>query len=559
MVTSSRKPDAAKLRRTITKRQSALDSIRSSWESHWRQCSEVILPRKGRFLWTDQNRGGTVNQSILDNTPNLAARTLTSGLMSGLTSPANPWFKLVLQNDYLSQSHEVRVWLETVEETIRQIFARSNVYQSLHSAYEELGVFGTAAIMVYKDFDSIIHTQALTAGQYWLAENYRNRIDTIYRRATLTVAQIVEEFAGVGPNKDWSNISLHVKNLYENGDLDKTFPILHAVEPNPDYAPGVVLSWKKRFRSVWLEEGGDQDKILRHSGFDHFPALCPRWHPTPGDVYGRSCGMDALEDARQLQAQQRAKQRGIEKMVDPPLNAPAGSLINDLPGGINFYDIGGMTPPMASPLYQVQPRLAELAQDMEEVRNRVRNAFFADLFLLVANDDRSGITATEIQVRREEKMTMLGPVLEQLHHELLDPLIDLTFAYASEMEILPSAPEEIQGEAFRPQYISVLSQAQRLSAAPAIERGVGFIGNIAQSTPEVLDIVDIDETVRTYWNSVGAPEKGLLSPDDVDEIRQQRAEQQQQQREVQQVAEGAELLADVTDRPNALTELMQGL
>ena len=36
-------------------------------------------------------------------------------------------------------------------------------------------------------------------------------------------------------------------------------------------------------------------------------------------------------------------------------------------------------------------------------------------------------SATEIVERREEKMVMLGPVLERLHDELLDPLIGRVF------------------------------------------------------------------------------------------------------------------------------------
>lgn len=556
-------PSAEALRKAILTRHAALNTERSQWESHWRDCARFILPRKGRFLWTDANRGGSVNNAIIDNTPTMSLRTLASGLMSGLTSPARPWFKLVTREPGLMEEPGVKIWMEECEDLLREIFNRSNIYQALHSTYEELGCFGTGVVLIYSDFHTVIRAEALTAGQYWLATSNRGEVDTLFRRVSMTVGQIVEEFAPLqGDKRDFSTISTTVKSLWDNGNRDAKFAILHAIEPNPDHKHDARLSWRKRYRSIWIEEGGEQSKILRRSGFDVFPALCPRWHPTPGDVYGRSCGMDALEDSRQLQAQQRAKQRGIEKMVDPPLNAPAGSLVNDLPGGINFYDIGGATPPMASPLYQVQPRLAELAQDMEEVRRRVRDAFFADLWLMITEIDRTGVTATEIDARREEKMLMLGPVLEQLHHELLDPLIDLAFAHAQRAGILPEPPEAVLGQKLQVQYTSQLSQAQRATATGSIERVIGFSGNLAGIDPSVLDSINLDETVRTYGDAIGAPAKIMRSPDEVEAIRQQRAQAAQEQEAMQQsttIAQNLELVAKATDRPNAVTALADSL
>jgi DNA-binding IscR family transcriptional regulator len=52
-------------------------------------------------------------------------------------------------------------------------------------------------------------------------------------------------------------------------------------------------------------------------------------------------------------------------------------------------------------------------------RAHQRGAYYADLFLMLANDDRSNVTATEIAERHEEKLLMLGPVLERLHNEML--------------------------------------------------------------------------------------------------------------------------------------------
>ena len=40
------------LRKHCQRRLNALRRERASWESHWRELGEHILPRRGRFLWT---------------------------------------------------------------------------------------------------------------------------------------------------------------------------------------------------------------------------------------------------------------------------------------------------------------------------------------------------------------------------------------------------------------------------------------------------------------------------------------------------------------------------
>jgi len=61
-----------------------------------------------------------------------------------------------------------------------------------------------------------------------------------------------------------------------------------------------------------------------------------------------------------------------------------------------------------------------LSADIRETQERVKDAFYANLFLMMAESGPREITAREIDERHEEKMLMLGPVLERLHDELLD-------------------------------------------------------------------------------------------------------------------------------------------
>ena len=80
------KPQTKRERYNILRAQ--LDNERSSFLTDWRECNDFILPRRGRFLISDVNKGGRRNKGIIDSTATLAVRTLRSGMMAGITPTA---------------------------------------------------------------------------------------------------------------------------------------------------------------------------------------------------------------------------------------------------------------------------------------------------------------------------------------------------------------------------------------------------------------------------------------------------------------------------------------
>ena len=88
----------------------------------------------------------------------------------------------------------MRLWLDDVASRMFRVFARSNLYNALAVAYEELGVFGTAAMVVVEDEKEIVRAYPLTAGEYWLAASERLTVNTLYRALSMTTFQLVERF-----------------------------------------------------------------------------------------------------------------------------------------------------------------------------------------------------------------------------------------------------------------------------------------------------------------------------------------------------------------------------
>jgi hypothetical protein len=523
----------------IFTRWGQLKAERASFVPHWQELSMNLLPRNGRFFVQDRDRGIRKHNSILDNTGTRAVRTLGAGMMSGVTSPARPWFRLATADPDMMTNHDVKVWLKAVQERMMQVFARSNTYMALHQVYIELGVFGTAANVVMDDYETVIHHYPSTVGEFCIAANYRGKVDTLYREFQKTVGELVKEFG-------LENCSKAVQNLYRRGTLDAWVTVVHAIEPRADRdttkLDGKNMAWK----SVYFEIGADKEQYLSEGGYKTFPALCPRWDKAGGDIYGGSPGMEVLGDVKQLQHEQLRKANAIDYKTKPPLQVPTslkGRNAEMFPGGITYVDTTGAGKAIQS-MWDVNLDLQHLLLDIQDVRERVKAGFYADLFLLLSNDDRSGITATEVAERHEEKLLMIGPVLERLHNELLDPLVNNTFTKLLTAGALPPPPQALMGQEINVQYISILAQAQRAIGTQSIDRFVMQLGQIAQVKPDVLDKFDADKWADIYSDDLGVDPELVVASDQVALIRQQRAQQQAQA----QAAQHANMAADTAQK-----------
>ena len=520
----------------VLQRLGILKSERASWFAHWQELTLYILPRNGRYFVQDRNRGQRRHNNIYDSTATVANRTLAAGLMGGLTSPARPWFRMSTPDTDLAKRADVKEWLSLLTTIVLDIFAKSNTYRALHTHYQELGCFGTSASVFGRSFKNVIHHYPVTAGEYALAQNWQGEVTTLYREFDKTVGEIVKEF-GIG------NVSNNVKALWDRGQLDKWITIVHAIEPRSDRDMRKRDAKNMPWKSVYYERGGEPDKTLRESGYKKFPGLCPRWDVAGGDIYGNSPGMEALGDVKQLQHQQLRKAQGIDYQTNPPLQIPSalkGKEMDRLPGGNTYYDGAGGPGGKISSMFDVALNLDHLRLDIEDVRTRIRSAFYADLFLMLQNDSQDvRKTATEVAELHEEKMLMLGPVLERLHNELLQPLIDNTIETIFEAGLMPPPPDDLRGQDLNVELTSILALAQRAVATNSIDRFVANLGQIAQFKPEVLDKFDQDEWADYYSDVLGVDPQLVVAADKVAMIRKQRAQQQAQAQQVAQAEQMA--------------------
>lgn len=540
--------EALSARARYIQRFTRLKTERSSWEKHWTDLSDFMLPRRARFTLSDTNRGDARNKKVRDGTPTYAARDTASAMSTALTSAARPWFRLATRDPALMEDGSVRAWLHLAEQRIREAFLRSNVYNALPMIYLDLVIFGTACLFVDEDEQDWLRCYVLPIGSYCLATSPRGVVDTLYREFRMTVRQVVDRWGKT--EEGLARISRSTRDQYERKNFDEWVTVLHVVEPNPDADPDNVDSPALPWRSVYLEVNAeDSQELLSEKGYWERPVLAPRWRVDGEDVYGVAPGMDVLPDTKGLQLLQRRKSEAIDKLVNPPLKAGSElerRKVSLLPGDVTIVPDGSAGVGV-EPIFQVQAQLQYLLEDIGDHQTRIREGLHSDLFKMLTLKSTGQRTAREVEELSQEKMLLLGPTLERLNDDLLDPLIKRVFGLLLRNGLLPPMPEQFRNTLPRVEFLNILSQAQKMTGTVAIERTWEFGVGLAKAKPEVLDVLDADSSLVEYADLVGMNPNHVRDLELVVDERRARAQQaaaMQAAEQAKPVAEAAKTISE---------------
>lgn len=517
-----------KLRSHLESRLVQLRAWRYSWwMQNWADLAEFILPR--RSIWLTQSSGGIptpnnmlrgreINKAIVDPTATYAARICSGGLVSGLVSPSRPWFKLRAGLGRRELDTEGRKWIDETEDRMYTIISGTNFYESEAQEKEDVVVFGTAPCIIYEDERDIFHCYNPCIGEYYLASDGTNRINGLYRQFLQTCAQTVDFFGSETPSED-------IKKAWKQkgSALDVERIISHSIEPNfaiGEDDTGVVpgnFTWREVY---WLWDSATP-RPLSFRGFHDQPFTVARWSTQSNDPYGRSPGMDICPDVMQLQVMTRRLAEAIEKQVRPPLladmqlkNQPSSSQ----PGSVTFVPKLGADTGMRS-IYNVNPDVKAMAENIAQIEQRIKVGLFNDMFLLLEQQqvgDR--MTAYEVAQRMQEKLQVLGPVIEGMLG-VLKVKLKRIYGILQRRGFIDPPPRSLRGIPIDVSFVSTLALAQKAAATGGLERLAALVGNLVPVFPEVKDDFDVDAYIRIMSDLLGNPERVLRSPDQVAQIR----------------------------------------
>ncbi len=542
------------LKPRLDRYRTELQTERGKYHADWQDIDRYLYPRPISRLYSKRPTSARNDAFIVNETATFALNTIRSGLMAGYTNPSRPWFKLGLADPDLQDVYTVKTWLAEVEERLRTVLIKSNFYYQLPNIYGDSAAFGTAALVALEDDQHIVRFNCIPVGQFSLALDERDRPECCMREFTMTVRQIVEQFGQ-------DNISDQVKTALEKGRLEQSISITHAILPHNDAMTKIltgatlqkgmdggikkVMPW----HSVYYESHNSADQILMEKGFEEFPVCCPRWDAISGDVYStRWPGMTALGSVKQLQATERVRFTVHDLQARPPMIADStlkSVRLSSVPGGISYIDNLAMTQHSAfRRAFEVNPDTRGMDAGIMEIEGRIKRAFHEDLMQMFATGDYRQMTAREVAERSQEKIFVLGPVMQHFDTELCDPVLYRTVMIMLRNGHLPPVPQELAGQDLKIEYISIMSQALKMIGSSNTETFMAGVANMEKIFgPSVLDNVDADHALIEYGQQQGVSPKMLVPQDQVKAKREAQAKAQQAaQQQAQQAAQQQQMM-----------------
>lgn len=542
----------ATLRQHCQRRKTAMLAERDLFVPDWQQVADYVNPYAGRFLRKKNAPGARKLPSrskIINSTATRAARTMSAGFMGGHTSKSRPWFRITTSDALLADRQDVKAWCDDVAQIIRDTLAKSNFYTALPKFYDSRHLFGVAAMACVEDVKEIVRFYVRSIGTYAIGLDARGLVDSLWYEFERTARQIQQEWG-----KD--NLPAPVQQAIDSQRLDDKFMVQALIEPNPDAKPGITDAGTRPFRIVYWMDGksdGDKHGCLEVGGDYENPALVARWVTEGPDSYGTSPALDALGDIKQLQYLEGEKLRIIDLLGRPPVALPdylrnKGASLNP---GERIYLTPSQTQQAVAPVYTPDARgLQAIMAEIATVEQRIAEAFYVDLFRMLDNLDDRQRTAYELSERKEEKIAMLGPALESLTDEVLDPVITRVYGILDRNNRLPPPPEALANQPVNVEYTSMLAQAQKAAGLGTIERTIGFVAQLAAATqnPSVFDKIDLDQAIDEFANGSGAPARIVKSDEDVQAKREADAQQQQ-------MMQAAQMAPGIKDMAQAMTSI----
>lgn len=541
----------------------ALRKTRSQRLGDWQEVADYILPLKFRVDTTaqrDQSVKGKFSK-ILNNTATLAQGILVAACSTGLTSRTRPWFNLSTHDPEVAKFNPHRQWLDIVAEIFRTILQKSNAYGVQRSKYGDMATFGVAAAMYEQDDADILRGYPLPVGTYALCTDKRRDVTTLYYETEYSVEALVDKF-GI------ANVSQKVKQDYDAGNYYNDIPVCMAVMPtsampetrytsDADRAAGDPQAYHGLltggYSAIWFEiQAEDKRKLLKVERFQSKPFTAPRWDTLGNDVYGYGPGHVTLGDNKELQLVEERTGEVLDYITQPALNIPTALRaqgVSLFPGAQNYTDAIG-TGSRVEPIWVPDGRALATDVRARALEARIMAGFYANVMLTSMNTDDAAKTAREIEELHEEKIVQLGSAIERIEDEDLSEILDRLYVVCMMDGLIPPPPPGMINQEIKVEFISTLSQAQKLVGLRSLEQSLGFSANLSQLYPDVLDNYDPDKLVRHYHVETGATSVVLNSEDVVRKIRTDRAKR----KALEQAAAMAQPMKDAATAAKTLSE-----
>lgn len=521
--------------KSILKRYNQLKSQRSERDNDWQDVVDYMVFRRKDIIGSKSV--SRQREDIFDLTSKQANNTLAGGQLAYITPASEQWFAFTSDNkdldEFFSKATEVTYNLLSQPST--------NFYLKMHEALIDRGAFGIMGMMMEETTDGVVFHH-LDIGSYVVAENQYGLVDTVIREFELTARNAVAQFGE-------DNLPKEIKDAAISNP-DQVFKFIHSVQPRVKYDPRSKAPKDMPFESCYIS--CVDNKLLKEGGFRKNPYLISRFNKEGRDPYGSCPGLDALPLQRQCNTIEQDLDILGEKMANPPILAPNDFSfdIDFSAGGITYYD---PTDPNSMPKEWQQAGRYDIGLDrLNNKRETIRQLFFVPMIEMFANLDKN-MTATEANLRQQEKISQFSPTFTRLTTEFLNPMLENIFDVLLIQGAFGELPADLEGLDYKITYKSKIAIMLQQQGAQNFLQYFQAVSSIAQVDPSVLGEINFPRSSRELAKSFNVPLDYLVTEMEKQEIQQAQAEAQEQQQQ-QQLSEQALKSAPIAE---AVVQQMQ--
>jgi len=516
----------------LIQRMKQLEDVKQDYDERDYNIARFVNPR--RELIEDSQRfddkGKERGKDSYSGVPSSALGVWADGMQGHMVSQSLRWFRTILGDPQLNKEDEVQRYLQEYDEAMYSEFNRSNFYSILGEWFRDAGSIGTATLYTEEDMGrgSAVHIP-IHPREIFISENRYGNVDTVFRKFFLTAKQAVQKFG---------DERLH-QSILDSAEKDpeKRYEFIHAVFPNDDRMLGSLLSEHKAVSSVYLQKVGRQDIddgfVIKKSGFDINPYAVWRLRKNSDEIYGYSPAADAMVSIKKLNQISKTLQQAAHLSVNPAMNIPEHMRGNTrfTPNGHNYYERGGdkATAVHTGINYPI-------GVDREDKIERIiEDKYRVEFFLILSRSEREK-TATEIMELQAEKSVLLGPQIDRMIIDGLNPVFDIVADIAEKGKRLPPPPqmlvdavEQAKAEGrnpatINPTFIGPLAQAQkRIFQMQPIRNGINELAQAAVVFPDILDRVNQDKLSEAILDSTNFPQDLMFTDAEFADIKAAKA------------------------------------
>jgi len=518
-----------------------LRTERAKRESEWKAVQKYIAP--SAFSWDNPYDRNPKRPERYTGKPTNYLKTLRSGIVGYSISPNIAWQKLGFENFDIANSYGAKDWLEAVEKVLYAEFNRSNLYPQVSKFIEFAATYGHAVMLIDEQLsDNKLRFINLNTQEVFLDIDEYDEVDTVFRRYTMTLKNAARFF---GEEK---LSGTRQEDLKDKKKWNNELVIIHAVYKRDEYDNESKSNLNMPYASVYIDES--QDWLIEESGYNEFPFAVFIWDPINGTAYGDSPAIQSIIDVKALNVIEQSLIKMTQMAVEPAYNVPDAMRqnVNVVPNGYNFY---------TRPDEIIKPidtgfNFPVTFERHKKIEDRVKDWFHVDFFLALMNERPANITATYVMELQGEKAAVLSDLVVHLN-SALTKIIQRSFNILYRQRKLPAAPQSLgrSGAQLKVDFIGPLAQAQKkYHESAGVGQGISLIGAVANLSPEALDVIDFDETLKKGLDGMGFPQIAIREDKDIEALRRQRAEQQAQQQQQAAAMETQKALMGSYDKLN---------